>query len=109
MTTLEYRLGPYGQTGTCRLDVYGTAAQPVAIVTDLRTGLSVTNGAEDIHRRLVDAYGPEVLHIEHYERRGRSPEHWDAVTVNEQGHARWTAITAGEVARLVRPATTPTV
>jgi hypothetical protein len=80
---------------------------PVAIVTEMadNDGLSITNGAEHIHDLLVERYGPDVLHVEHYGPisypSGRRRDEWAVVTIDNHGHPHWNHIPQDVLVRLI--------
>ena len=71
---------------------------PVAFVTERadNPGLSITNNAEAIVALLVARYGPGVRIVEHYDSAsyaaGAHPETYDLVTIDDEGHVRWTRV-----------------
>lgn len=106
MTRLDYRLGPFGSPGWCRLDVYRHDGATIAIVTEVaeNDGCSITNGAESIHAELVRRFGPEVIHVEHYGpmsyQGGRRPHSYDTVVIVD-GEAKWAPIEVADLVALI--------
>lgn len=103
---LHFQAWPNRPASFARMRVYSHAGQTVAVVTELAAnpGASITNGAEAVHARLVDIYGPAVVHVEHYgpesyttRRWGVEPDRFDLVTVDGAVDVRWQPVSDEKV------------
>lgn len=91
---MTYRAWPHARESVCEVTTLQANGRTIAIVTEIsdNPGPSITNGAEAVNARLVERFGRNVVHIEHYGPMSydspRRPDSYDLVTIID-GKANW--------------------